>query len=270
MSEPSSALSAELQHRLDFARNAAVQAGEFIMSHYQSPELAVDRKRDSSPVTIADRGAEELIRHLIAEQYGNDAVLGEEFGETTGTSDWRWILDPVDGTKSFIHGVPLFGTLIGLEHGSDQVLGVCAFPALGETVFAARGQGAFWQVGSSPARPARVSPVSSLSEATFCTTTIQGWNRIGRQDAFEQFCAQAAICRGWGDCYGHALVATGRADLMVDPLLNPWDCAPFVPILQESGGHFVDFQGIPNIHSGNGLSVNAGLLQATLDVVRQS
>ena len=270
MSDPSTALSGELQSRLDFARDAAAQAGKFIMSHFQSPELAVDRKRDSSPVTIADRGAEELIRNLIADQYAGDAVMGEEFGDTAGSSDWRWILDPVDGTKSFIHGVPLFGTLIGLEHGSNQVLGVCAFPALGETVYAACGLGAFWQIGSSPPRPARVSTVSSLSEATFCTTTIQGWNRIPRQDAFEQFCAQVSICRGWGDCYGHALVATGRADLMVDPLLNPWDCAPFVPILQEAGGHFVDFDGEPNIHTGNGLSVNPGLLQAALEVLRQA
>ncbi|MFP6764718.1 MAG: inositol monophosphatase family protein, partial [Planctomycetaceae bacterium] len=129
--------------------------------------------------------------------------------------------------------------------------------------------GAFWQIGSDAPRPARVSTVSSLSEATFCTTTIQGWARIHRQDAFDQLCTRAAICRGWGDCYGHALVATGRADLMVDPLLNPWDCAPFVPILQEAGGHFVNFDGVPDIHSGNGLSVNQGLLETALDVVRQ-
>jgi histidinol-phosphatase len=268
MPDSSTALSAELQTRLDFALDAAAQAGELIMSHYQSPDLTVDRKRDSSPVTIADRGAEELLRSLIDDRYGNDAVLGEEFGESSGTSGWRWILDPIDGTKSFIHGVPLFGTLIGLEHGDDQVLGICAFPALVETVFAAKGLGAFWKIGSSEPRPARVSSVSNLSEATFCTTTIQGWARIGRQDAFDRFCEEAAICRGWGDCYGHALVATGRADVMVDPLLNAWDCAPFVPILQEAGGHFVAFNGKPDIHVGNGLSVNAGLLEASLNIVR--
>jgi histidinol-phosphatase len=268
MPDSSSALSAELQTRLDFALDAAAQAGELIMSHYQSPDLAVDRKQDSSPVTIADRGAEELLRGLIDDRYGNDAVLGEEFGESSGTSGWRWILDPIDGTKSFIHGVPLFGTLIGLEHGDDQVLGICAFPALVETVFAAKGLGAFWKIGSGEPRPARVSSVSNLSEATFCTTTIQGWARIGRQDAFDCFCEEAAICRGWGDCYGHALVATGRADVMVDPLLNAWDCAPFVPILQEAGGHFVAFNGKPDIHAGNGLSVNAGLLEASLNIVR--
>lgn len=263
-----STFSSELQARLDFALDAASRAGEFIMGHYQSPELAVDRKRDSSPVTIADRGAEELLRNLIADRYSGDAVLGEEFGESSGTSGWRWILDPIDGTKSFIHGVPLFGTLIGLEHGEDQVLGICAFPALGETVYAAQGLGAFWKIGTNEPRRARVSAVATLSEATFCTTTIQGWARIGRQDAFGRFCDEAAICRGWGDCYGHALVATGRADVMVDPLLNAWDCAPFVPIMQEAGGHFVAFNGEPDIHAGNGLSVNSGLLEASLNIVR--
>ncbi|MBI1311661.1 histidinol-phosphatase [bacterium] len=261
---------ADLQARLAFALTAAERAGEFIMSHYQSPELAVDRKRDSSPVTAADRGAEQLIRSLIAESYPNDAILGEEFGEAAGSSGWRWILDPVDGTKSFIHGVPLFGTLIGLEHGDEQVVGVCRLPALGEVVYAARGLGAFWQVGSHAARRARVSDVSDLSEATFCTTTIQGWSRVGRQAAFERFCNTTQISRGWGDCYGHILVATGRADLMVDPLLNPWDCAPLVPIMQEAGGHFVDFAGKVSIHSNNGLSVNAGLKDAALKLLAEA
>lgn len=259
--------SIELQSRLEFALSAAAKAGEFIMGHYQSPDLAVDRKRDSSPVTIADRGAEELLRGLIADEYGNDAVLGEEFGESSGTSGWRWILDPIDGTKSFIHGVPLFGTLIGLEFEDDQVLGIVDFPALGEMIYGATGLGAFWKIGDSEPRPAKVSGVTSLSEATFCTTTIQGWARIGRQDAFDAFCEKAAICRGWGDCYGHALVATGRADVMVDPLLNAWDCAPLVPIMQEAGGHFVSFAGEPDIHAGNGLSVNAGLLSESLGIV---
>jgi histidinol-phosphatase len=261
---------AELESRLAFALNAAKRAGEFIMSHYQSPELAVDRKRDASPVTEADRGAEQLIRELIADAYPADAVLGEEFGESDGSSGWRWILDPVDGTKSFIHGVPLFGTLIGLELGDEQVVGVCRLPALGEVVYAARGLGAFWQVGANAPRPSRVSDVSDLSEATFCTTTIQGWSRVGRQAAFERFCNAAQISRGWGDCYGHILVATGRADVMVDPLLNPWDCAPLVPIMQEAGGHFVDFAGEISIHSNNGLSVNAGLKDAALKLLSEA
>ena len=258
-----------LQSRLDFALRAAAEAGSLIMSHYQSPELAVDRKRDSSPVTIADRGAEELIRDMVASTYPGDGVLGEEFGETEGTSGWRWVLDPVDGTKSFIHGVPLFGTLIGLEHEDEQAIGVCSFPALGETVYAGLGLGAFWKIGDSAPRPSRVSAVEKLSEATFCTTTLQGWHRINRQSTFDAFCDRTAISRGWGDCYGHALVATGRADVMIDPLLNAWDAAALVPIMKEAGGHFLDLDGKVSIHSGNGLSVNDGLKEAVINVIRE-
>lgn len=258
----------ELPTRLDFTVEASQEAAEFIMSHYQSPELAVERKRDSSPVTAADRGAEELLRHLISKQYPDDGILGEEFEEKHGSSGWRWVLDPVDGTKSFIHGVPLFGTLIGLEYEREQVLGLCRFPALNEVVFAATGLGAWWQVNSSQRRPARVSDVSKLEDAVFCTTTIQGWRRVGQQAAFERLCEGTAISRGWGDCYGHILVATGRADLMVDPLLNAWDCAALVSIMQEAGGHFVDFTGQVDIHSGNGLSVNKKLKNAALEILK--
>lgn len=258
---------ADLSTRLDFALDAARQAGEFIMSYYQSPELSVDRKRDASPVTEADRGAEQLIRQLLADRYPQDAILGEEFGAAAGSSGWRWVLDPVDGTKSFIHGVPLFGTLIGVEFAGHPVAGVCRLPALQEVVYGADGLGAWWQVANREPRRAKVSDVSDLSQATFSTTTIQGWRRVGRQAAFDRLCATAAISRGWGDCYGHALAATGRVDVMVDPLLNPWDCAAFVPILKEAGGAFVDFQGVETINSGNGLSVNAGLKDVVLEIL---
>ena len=256
----------ELQTRLDFALDAAAQAAEFIMGHYQSPDLAVDRKRDATPVTAADRGAEELIRGLISAKYPDDAVLGEEFGEKDGTSGWRWILDPVDGTKSFVHGVPLFGTLIALEHGEDQVVGLCSFPALNEVVYAARGLGAWWKIGDREPIRARVSTVDKLSEALFCTTTIHGWTKYGQAELLDRFCSSCGLTRGWGDCYGHILVATGRADIMVDPELNPWDCAPLVPIMREAGGHFVDYSGQPDINAGRGLSVNANLLNAVLEL----
>lgn len=260
----------ELQSRLDFALDAAAQAAEFIMGHYQSPDLAVDRKRDASPVTAADRGAEELIRGLISAKYPDDAVLGEEFGETDGTSGWRWVLDPVDGTKSFVHGVPLFGTLIAAEFGADQVIGLCRLPALNEVVYAARGLGAWWKIGDRDPIRAKVSDVGQLSDALFCTTTIHGWTKYGQAGLLEKFCNACGLTRGWGDCYGHVLVATGRADIMVDPALNPWDCAPLVPIMQEAGGHFVDYTGKPDIHAGRGLSVNAALLEKVLPLLGSS
>jgi len=239
-----------------------------------SPEAAAGRRDPLDAYTLrvtraaADRGAEDLLRHLISKEFPDDGILGEEFEEKAGTSGWRWIFDPVDGTKSFIHGVPLFGTLIGLEYQVEQVLGLCRFPALNEVVYGAKGLGAWWQVGDRERRPARVSGVSRLEEALFCTTTIQGWRRLGRQQAFEQLCESTAISRGWGDCYGHILVATGRADLMVDPQLNAWDCAALVPIVQEAGGHFADFTGAVDIHSGNGFSVNGELKGAVLEILK--
>jgi myo-inositol-1(or 4)-monophosphatase len=256
-----------LKPRLEFALDVARKASEWILGFYHSDELVVESKRDSSPVTEADRGAEQLIRREIERNFPGDGVLGEEFEETPTSNGFRWILDPVDGTKSFIHGVPLFGTLIGLEFQDHVVLGVCRFPALGEVVYAAQNSGAWWQTGTAAPRQARVSTVKDLSEALFCVTTISGWERIGRYDAFERLRSASHLTRGWGDCYGHALVATGRAEVMVDPMMNAWDAAPFVPILQEAGGHFVDWRGRASIHSGNGISVNAHLKERVLETV---
>ena len=264
MTEPKRAKMSEISTRLDYALDLAREVSGLILGFYQAENLPVERKRDSSPVTAADRGAEERIREGLAARFPGDAILGEEFGEQGGTTGFRWILDPVDGTKSFIHGVPLFGTLIGIEHEGVCVAGVCHFPALRETAWGALGQGAWWQVGDGPVRPARVSAVSQLSQATACFTTVQGYARVGRFDVFESLVNQAQLMRGWGDCYGHILVATGRADLMVDPLMNPWDAAALVPIVREAGGHFIDWLGNTSIYTGNGISVNNSLKSAIL------
>jgi len=255
---------------MTFARTAALEASQLILGHYQSATLVVDRKRDSSPVTIADRNAEELLRAAIGRDFPGDAILGEEFGETSGTNGFRWILDPVDGTKSFIHGVPLFGTLIGVEFEGQCVAGVCHIPALGETAWGAKGIGAWWQPAGGEPRPARVSNVGELSQALFCFTTVQGFARIGRQDAFDTLTKSTGISRGWGDCYGHMLVATGRAEVMVDPLMNIWDAAALIPIIEEAGGHFVDWAGVVTAQSGNGISVNAALRDEVLRITKRA
>jgi len=144
------------------------------------------------------------------------------------------------------------------------VLGVCRFPALDEVVYAAQGQGTWWQQGTGTPRKVAVSSVSSLSEAVFCTTTITGWEQIGHRETFDRLCRASGLVRGWGDCYGHVLVATGRADVMIDPTMNPWDAAALVPIVREAGGQFVDWTGRTTIHGGNGLSVNAVLKDEVL------
>ena len=258
----------DLTQRLNFAVDAARHAGELILGYYQSSDLTIDLKRDRSPVTAADRGAEELIRNLVADAFPQDGVLGEELDETPSQNGYRWILDPIDGTKSFIHGVPLFGTLIGLEFQQQVVVGVARFPALDEVVYAAQNQGTWWQRGDGEPEQIKVSQVAELSEALFCTTTITGWETLGCREVFDRLGRACGITRGWGDCYGHILVATGRADIMVDPELNEWDAAALVPILQEAGGHFVDWNGEPSIYSGNGISVNGLLKDRVIQLVR--
>ena len=214
-------MSDDLDSRLTFALDAARAAQDLILLHYQSASLAVEAKSDASPVTIADRGAEQLIRERLADAFPHDGIFGEEFGESPGTNGYRWILDPIDGTKAFVAGVPLFGTMLGLERDGECVLGVVRFPALDEVVWARRGGGTWWQRQEESPRRTQVTSTTSLRDALVCFTDVDGWVKVGHLEAFNRLCQASRITRGWGDCYGHALVALGRADVMVDPLLNP-------------------------------------------------
>lgn len=259
---------AGIRSRLQFAIEAAERASEPILAYFQAENLDVELKTDDSPVTVADREAEDLLRSEIERRYPDDGILGEEAGEKPSNNGFRWILDPIDGTKSFMHGVPLFGTLVACEQEGKVVVGVCRFPALDEAVYAANGLGAWWLQGRSEPRRAQVSDVASISEALFCTTEITHWDDVGRRGAFDAYCAAARLVRGWGDCYGHMLVATGRAEIMVDPKMSAWDAAALLPILEEAGGHFVGWDGQASIHTGNGVSTNAALKDKALEILR--
>lgn len=258
----------EFKSRLDFAVAGARKAQDLILQYYQNPELTVDSKTDDTPVTIADRGAEELLREELGREFPDDGILGEEFPEKKGNNAYRWILDPIDGTKSFVHGVPLFGTLIGLEYEGECVVGVCRFPALNEVVYAAKGHGCWWQKGDAEPQPARVSEVSSLSDACFCTNNQARWEEHGLGAAYEKLSTSVKLTRGWGDCFGHILVATGRAEFMVDPILSEWDAAALVTILQEAGGHYVDRNGVVSIYTHSGISINANLKDEVLGIIQ--
>ena len=258
----------ELQRRLDAAIAWAREAGELILGYYQSDGLKVDRKSDASPVTIADRDAESLLRDRVAAQFPQDGFLGEEHGEVESQNGLRWIVDPIDGTKAFIAGVPLFGTLIGLESGDNVLLGVCRFPALREVVYAANGCGAYWQIDGETPAAIRVSETAELSDALFCYTEAELFERLGRRDVFDELLAQSRVARGWGDCYGHMLVAAGRADLMVDPFMNAWDAAALLPIIREAGGCFTAWNGATTVRGGNGVSVNAALKEQLLAILK--
>ena len=252
----------ELAELLDIARRAALVARDVIMPLYEAG-TSVELKADRTPVTAADRGAEEAIRSFLAKECPAHGVLGEELGETPGDGRHRWILDPIDGTKSFIHHVPLFGTLIALERDGVPVVGVVACHAVGETVYTATGLGAFLN-----GEPARVSQVATLEEATVSMTSISRMLR-GQSAGVARLVEKCGLARAWGDCYGYLMVATGRAEVMLDPIMNIWDAAPLLPIITEAGGGFSTWDGTPGV--GDSVVASNGLLhEAVLAELRGS
>jgi histidinol phosphatase-like enzyme (inositol monophosphatase family) len=256
--------SKELQQLVDFAVTIAREAGDLALRHYRSP-YAVEKKPDGSEVTVADRDAEAHLRSRISKQFPDDAIFGEEQEDYKGASGRRWIIDPIDGTFSFVRRVPMFGVLVALADESNVLLGVVNLPATQEIVSAARGLGCFW----NGAR-ARVSATESMTEALLLSTDFGTCEAYGFGRSAERLQRQAKACRTWGDCYGHILVATGRADVMLDPIMNVWDCAPLLPILEEAGGTFTDWKGSPTIDGGNAISTNRKLFAEVMKVIREN
>ncbi|GMV80127.1 MAG: putative monophosphatase [Planctomycetota bacterium] len=249
-----------LQELLDAAMEAAYLAGRRTLAYFNAG-VEVETKADATPVTRADREAEQLIRAFVQKRYPGHAIVGEEYGEQAGDANYRWIVDPIDGTKSFVAGVPLYGTLIGIEVYGKAAVGVVYLPAQGEMIAAADGLGCRWN-----GRPCRVSNVAQLSEASLLTSDVRMCQQ--RSDAYDRLAAQARLVRTWGDACGYALVATGRADVMLDPAMHPWDCAPLLPILQEAGGHFATWQGEATIRGKDAFATNAALYDEVLSVLK--
>lgn len=217
--------------------------------------IGADWKADGSPVTEADRAAEAAMRAWIAERFPADGILGEEHGEQVGTSGRRWVLDPIDGTKAFVAGVPLWGTLVAVMEGDRVVAGAAAFPAVNESVVAAPGEGC-WHDGVR----ARVSDATALDRAVVCTSDIAGFRtHDAKRAGWERVAAAARVVRTWGDAYGYLLVATGRAEVMVDPVMNAWDSACLQPIIEEAGGVFTDWDGHQTPVGGSSVATNAQL-----------
>ena len=244
---------------LDQVQEVARIAGDIAMAHFRTA-LVVETKRDGSPVTEADRAAEQAARDWIASRFPDDAIIGEEGGESAGTSGRRWLLDPIDGTLSFVHVVPLWGTLVAVAEG-DRVLAGCAyFPAVGEIVAAEVGEGCWWN-----GQRARVSDTSTLAGATVLITDERSFRRASLREGWRTLTGEAALARTWGDCFGYLLVATGRAEVMVDPVLNAWDSACFQPIIEEAGGVFTDLSGNRAAFGGSAIATNANLDRAVRD-----
>ena len=247
-----------LGKRMEFAAEAAWRAGKCTLPYFQT-SIEPEWKVDGSPVTIADKEAETLLRGLVQKAFPDDGIVGEEFNEKKGTSGNRWIIDPIDGTHSFLRGVPFFGVLVAMENPDGVVLGVVYLPALDEMVYAARGEGCWWN-----GRRAAVSDVRELKDACICYTSASSLAAEGRANSWEALTRATRIQRGWGDCYGHVLVATGRAEGSFDPAMNSWDCGPLLPILEEAGGTFTDWEGRATIYGKNAFSTNGHLFDAVL------
>ena len=232
---------------LDFAVDLVATAGEMTLRWFRSADLAIDTKADGTPVTAADRAAERLVRERIADRFPDDGVLGEEEPELVGRSGRRWIVDPIDGTKAFTRGVPLYSTLLALHDGDGPALGVIGLPALGQVVYAGRGLGC-WSDG----RPARVSGTPALDGAYLTTSGYSHWP----DEALLAVKHAGCELRTWGDGYGYALVATGRVDAMVDHTVDLYDVAGMPVILTEAGGRFSTVDGRDDAGGGSGVATN--------------
>jgi histidinol-phosphatase len=244
---------------LEAVQEVARLAGDVALRHFRAT-VEVETKADGSPVTIAGREAEQAARTWIADRFPDDGVHGEEFGESVGASARRWIIDPIDGTKSFVRGVPLWGTLVALVEGNEVIAGAAWFPALGELIAAAPGEGCWWN-----GRRAHVSDTSTLAGAAVLVTDERAFRTAALRDGWRTLTGESGVARTWGDCYGYLLVATGRAEVMVDPVVNPWDIACFLPIIEEAGGVLTDLAGERTAFGGSAIATNAALAEAARD-----
>jgi len=252
----------DLRDLMNFAAETATLAGRMTLGYF-STGVRPDFKADDSPVTVADRLAEEFIRGRIEERFPDHAIVGEEFGATENAgASVRWLVDPIDGTKSFVRGVPLYAVLLGVEIDGVPSVGAAYYPGTDELLVAAKGEGCTWN-----GRPARVSEVAHLSRAYISCTDPGSFEVYGKQAAWDRLARRVYVRAGWTDAYGYLLVATGRLEAMLDPIMNPWDCGPFVPILQEAGGYFGDWHGNATNYAGEGLATNANLRDEILGLL---
>jgi histidinol-phosphatase len=263
----------EIQSRLELAIPIARQAGELTLKYFQTSNFKIIRKKDGSPVTVADQEAEMCLRNAIGEKFPDDRILGEEFGVTEGSSGFCWALDPIDGTKSFITGVPLYGTMVAVIDQRETkkqkaVIGAVHIPGLNEGIFAATGQGAWHYRGDQAPTRAIVSEASQLDQAVVLSSSVEGFRRRNDGCSFERLAEQVQFARTWGDVYGYLLVATGRADAMIDPAMNIWDAAAVQPIIEEAGGRFTDWEGTPTFEGRDSIGSNGRIHESVLKALR--
>ena len=245
------------QELLDVATRVAWVGGRRTLGWFTTG-VTVEHKPDGSPVTEADRQTEALMRRLILEVFPHHTVVGEEHGLTAGDPRYRWVLDPIDGTKAFVSGVPLYGTLVGLEVDGEPTIGAIYMPGLDELVAASRGGGCTWN-----GRACRVAADVALDQALLVLTDQQ--ETEDRLPEFGALARSARLVRTWADCYGYLLVATGRAHVAIDPAMNEWDCAALLPIIEEAGGRFTDWRGSRTTRGRDAFATNGTLHEQILE-----
>jgi len=247
--------------RYDAAVEAAQDAGKLALGFYDT-NVTVEWKQDESPVTVADRNAETLLRQTLLGRFPNDGFLGEEYGDQPGSSGFRWVVDPVDGTRSFVRGIPIWATLVGLEYQGEQIAGVAVLPAMGDTYRALRGAGAYRNE-----RRIHVSNVASLHEAVLFYSSVSWFVKAGRQDDFLKLATLTQRQRGFGDFYGFVLVAQGSGEVMIEHGVHIWDVVALKAIIEEAGGRFSDWQGNATVDRPDVLATNGLLHDEVLRIV---
>jgi histidinol-phosphatase len=253
----------EWKTRYEAAVEATQEAGRLALGFYDT-NVAVEWKHDESPVTVADRNAETLLRQTLLGKFPNDAFLGEEYGDQPGSSGFRWVVDPVDGTRSFVRGIPIWATLVGLEYKGEQIAGIADLPAMGDTYRALRGDGAY-----RGERRIHVSSIAKLSDAMMFYSSISWFEKAGRRDTFLQLAVKTQRQRGFGDFYGFVLVAQGSGEVMIEHGVHVWDVVGLKALIEEAGGRFTDWEGNPTVERPDVLATNGVLHDEILRLLKR-
>jgi histidinol-phosphatase len=256
-------MNADWRGRYELAVDAARQAGRLALGHFEG-KVMVEWKRDRSPVTVADREAEALLRTCLLGAFPHDGFLGEESGDTPGSSGFRWIIDPIDGTRSFVRGIPIWATLVGLEYQGEQIAGVVDVPVLAQTYRALRGDGAYRNE-----RRIRVSDIDRLAEAQVFYSSFSWFDKAGCRDIYITLMERTQRQRGFGDFYGFVLVAQGSGELMVEHGVHSWDVAAVKVIVEEAGGRFSDWDGTATIDRTDVIASNGKVHEEALRVLQR-
>ncbi len=254
---------------LDIALEMANTVDVLTMSRYRALDLHIETKPDRTPVTEADRAAELMLREMISDRFPEDGILGEEFDDLNPEAKRQWILDPIDGTRNYLRGVPVWATLIALVDQGQPMVGVVSAPALARRWWAETGHGAFTQDVDGSVRQIRVSGISNLSDASFSFSDPFGWDKYGLS-SLTAIQNSVERVRAYGDFWSHMMVAEGVVDIAAEPELSPWDQAALIPIVREAGGTVTGLDGHDVMESGSSLTTNGLLHQAVVDLIARS